>query len=162
MWDQKDDLERILQKGMDTGPLGESSWHKLPGLGMKGRKTGGGKARRHPHLPWSCLFIVRLLEQTFPDCWPSSLTCCGCQHPPCCLVPPGRATAVCANSATPHSPVGKDWEQGGGPRDQGTRKPQCPALFRGTPQLFSASLSPSPSFHTYPFSKSLGNKGSER
>ena len=111
-----------------------------PGQGGKEdpRAEGSGGARRHPHLPWSCLFIFRLLTWPFPDSWPSSLPGCGCQHPPCCPMSPRRDTAARDGSVAPTA----RGERTGAARalgSQGTWVPYSPASW-GTPQLLFASL----------------------
>ena len=111
-----------------------------PGQGGKEdpRAEGGGRARRHPHLPWSCLFIFRLLTWPFPDDWPSSLPGCGCQHPSCCPMSPQWDTAVHDGSAIPTA-LGEGLGAARAPGRQGTWIPYS-SSFWGTPQLLFASL----------------------
>lgn len=144
-----------------------------PGQGGEGRPKGrrGWGSQETPHLPWSCLFIFRLLTWPFPDGWPSSIPGCGCQHPPCCPMSPRRDTAVHDSSATPTTRgeglgAGRALGSREGPGEPGYLDASQPFLLGDTSAslCFScvalSTLSLALSLYTYRFSKSPRNESS--
>lgn len=92
-------LEKPLGQGVGAGNLVESIRLDLASWAWREARPGGGEGPADTLTSWSCLFTFCLLTLPFPDCWPSSLTYCFCQHPLCCLVPQRRDTAVRHGSA---------------------------------------------------------------